>query len=634
MDITATANALLPLLGGKENIASATHCATRLRLVLVDDSKVDKEAIGKLDGVKGCFSNAGQIQVIFGTGLVNKVHAEFIKAAGVSEPSKAEAADIAAKKLNPLQRIARLLSNIFVPIIPAIVASGLLMGLLGMVKTYGWADADSALFVMLNMFSSAAFIILPILIGFTAAREFGGNPYLGATLGGILTHPALTNAWGVAGGFHTMNFFGLEIAMIGYQGTVFPVLLTVWFMSLLEKRLRKVIPNALDLILTPFLTVVISGFVALLFIGPAGRALGDGISFVLSTLIAHAGWFAGLLFGGLYSAIVITGIHHSFHAVEAGLLGNPNIGVNFLLPIWSMANIAQGGACLAVYFKTRDAKIKAIAVPSAFSAMLGITEAALVMQAIAQSGAGFSGASAIHLNIFGPHPIVKHGTDAQRERMLVPLIKGETKACFGVTEPDAGLDTTKLKTFARKVPGGYSIIAVQDVRRILTADPRNAVLSLKQVTVSFPAGTTRAQAEPIVGSIQLTRTNRGLLVDGRLRTSLLERCGRCLAPVTAGVEVDLREEALPTVDVESGQATDLSGEDSGLRIDAQHVLDLEPAVREAISLAEPMNVLCREACLGLCPECGRDLNLEPHRHEREPDPRLAPLARLLDRERD
>lgn len=197
------------------------------------------------------------------------------------------------EKLNPLQRIARLLSNIFVPIIPAIVASGLLMGLLGMVKTYGWADANSALFIMLDMFSSAAFIILPILIGFTAAREFGGNPYLGATLGGILTHPALTNAWGVAGGFHTMNFFGLDIAMIGYQGTVFPVLLTVWFMSVLEKRLRRVIPNALDLILTPFLTVVISGFVALLFIGPAGRALGDGISFVLSTLIAHAGGSPG-----------------------------------------------------------------------------------------------------------------------------------------------------------------------------------------------------------------------------------------------------------------------------------------------------------------------------------------------------
>ena len=377
MNYHTTATALLPLLGGKENIASAAHCATRLRLVLVDDSKLNKSAIDKLDGVKGCFSNAGQIQIIFGTGIVNKVFAEFSQVAGISEASKTELTNLAAQKLNPLQRIARLLSNIFVPIIPAIVASGLLMGLLGMVRTYGWADPDSAIFIMLDMFSSAAFIILPILIGFTAAREFGGNPYLGATLGGILTHPALTNAWGVAGGFKTMDFFGLDVAMIGYQGTVFPVLLAVWFMSLLEKRLRKVIPDALDLILTPFLTVIITGFVALLFIGPAGRALGDGISFVLSNLINHAGWLAGLVFGGTYSAIVITGIHHSFHAIEAGLLGNPAIGVNFLLPIWAMANVAQGGACLAVYFKTQDVKIKSIAVPSAFSALLGITEAAI-----------------------------------------------------------------------------------------------------------------------------------------------------------------------------------------------------------------------------------------------------------------
>ncbi|WP_042858385.1 sucrose-specific PTS transporter subunit IIBC [Dickeya sp. NCPPB 3274] len=377
MDIHATAASLIPLLGGRDNIASAAHCATRLRLVLNDDDLADKTAIESVEGVKGCFQNAGQMQIIFGSGLVNKVYAEFIKAAGISETSTAETASLAAQKLNPLQRLARLLSNIFVPIIPAIVASGLLMGLLGMIKTYGWVDAGSAIFVMLDMFSSAAFIILPILIGFTAAREFGGNPYLGATLGGILTHPALTNAWGVAGGFKTMHLFGLEFAMIGYQGTVFPVLLAVWFMSLVEKRLRKVVPNALDIIVTPFLTVIISGFVAMLVIGPAGRMLGDGISLVLSTLIAHAGWLAGLLFGGLYSAIVITGVHHSFHAIEAGLLGNPSIGVNFLLPIWAMANVAQGGACLAVYFKTRDAKIRAIAVPSSLSCLLGITEAAI-----------------------------------------------------------------------------------------------------------------------------------------------------------------------------------------------------------------------------------------------------------------
>lgn len=195
MDFDNIARELIPLLGGKENIASAAHCATRLRLVLIDDALSDQQAIGKVEGVKGCFRNSGQMQVIFGTGVVNKVYAAFIQAAGISESSKSEAADIAARKLNPFQRIARLLSNIFVPIIPAIVASGLLMGLLGMVKTYGWVNADNALYIMLDMCSSAAFIILPILIGFTAAREFGGNPYLGATLGGILTHPALTNAW-------------------------------------------------------------------------------------------------------------------------------------------------------------------------------------------------------------------------------------------------------------------------------------------------------------------------------------------------------------------------------------------------------------------------------------------------------
>ncbi len=197
MDFEQISRSLLPLLGGKENIASAAHCATRLRLVLVDDALADQQAIGKIDGVKGCFRNAGQMQIIFGTGVVNKVYAAFIRGPQASaNRANPKPPTRRRKKLNPFQRIARLLSNIFVPIIPAIVASGLLMGLLGMVKTYGWVDPSNALYIMLDMCSSAAFIILPILIGFTAAREFGGNPYLGATLGGILTHPALTNASG------------------------------------------------------------------------------------------------------------------------------------------------------------------------------------------------------------------------------------------------------------------------------------------------------------------------------------------------------------------------------------------------------------------------------------------------------
>lgn len=247
------------------------------------------------------------------------------------------------------------------------------MGLLGMMRTFEWVAPDSSWIVLLDMFSSAAFIILPILIGVSAAKEFGANPYLGAVIGGIMTHPALLNAWaqGTAQPDY-LNFLGFDIAMIGYQGTVIPVLLAVYFMSKVEKSLRKIVPHALDLIVTPFVTVILTGFFALIILGPLGNLVGDGITTVLNFVYDYGGFLAGLLFGGLYSLIVITGVHHSFHAIEAGLIST--IGVNYLLPIWSMANVAQGGAGLAVFFKSRRAKTKEIALPSALSAFLGITE--------------------------------------------------------------------------------------------------------------------------------------------------------------------------------------------------------------------------------------------------------------------
>ncbi|OIJ11815.1 PTS sucrose transporter subunit IIBC [Anaerobacillus alkalilacustris] len=368
------AKQLLPLLGGKENIVSATHCATRLRIVLSDDQKASKSEIENVDGVKGAFLSSGQFQIIFGTGTVNKVYAEFAKEADLDNADrKTDHQDAIKQKMNPVARFAKTLSNIFVPIIPAIVASGLLMGLLGMLRTFQWVAPDSSLIVLLDMFSSAAFIILPILIGVSAAKEFGANAYLGAVIGGIMTHPALLNAW-AQGTVEPdyLNFLGFDIAMIGYQGTVIPVLLAVYFMSKVEKGLRKVVPNAIDLIVTPFVTVVVTGFFALIILGPLGNFVGDGITTILNFVYNHGGFIAGLLFGGTYSLIVITGVHHSFHAIEAGLIAS--IGVNYLLPIWSMANIAQGGAGLAVFFKTKRAKTKEVALPSALSAFLGITE--------------------------------------------------------------------------------------------------------------------------------------------------------------------------------------------------------------------------------------------------------------------
>ncbi|MBU8788693.1 MULTISPECIES: sucrose-specific PTS transporter subunit IIBC [Bacillus] len=367
------AERLIELLGGEDNIISAAHCATRLRLVMKDQEKIDQEKIEELDGVKGAFSSSGQYQIIFGTGLVNKVYEQFAKALQLDQKETVQHNEAAKQNMNPVARFAKTLSNIFVPIIPAIVASGLLMGLLGMMKAFQWGSPDSALFKLLDMFSSAAFIILPILIGVSAAKEFGGNPYLGAVIGGILIHPSLLNPWGLAEAKpEVLHFFGIPIEMLGYQGTVIPILLAVYLMSKIEKWTRKLVPNAIDLLVTPFLTIILTGFIAFIAIGPLGRGLGSGITNVLTFVYDHAGPVAGLIFGGTYSLIVLTGVHHSFHAIEAGLIAD--IGRNYLLPIWSMANVAQGGAGLAVFFLAKRAKTREIALPAAFSAFLGITE--------------------------------------------------------------------------------------------------------------------------------------------------------------------------------------------------------------------------------------------------------------------
>lgn len=229
---------------------------------------------------------------------------------------------------------------------------------------------------MLDWFSSAAFIFLPVLVAISAAKVFGVNPYLAATVGGIMIHPALQNAWTQGEGFSTVSVLGIiDMPLLGYQGTVLPILIVIFVMAYIEKGIRKVVPEILDILLTPLLTVLITGFLALAVIGPAANFIGGGISTFLTFAIDKLGIFAGLLFGGAYSSIVITGIHHSFHAVELSVLAET--GVNTLLPIWSMANVAQGGACFAAFLMTKNKKMKAVALPSAISTLFGITEAAI-----------------------------------------------------------------------------------------------------------------------------------------------------------------------------------------------------------------------------------------------------------------
>ncbi|MBQ4163994.1 MAG: PTS transporter subunit EIIC [Turicibacter sp.] len=371
------ANLILKAIGGKDNVVSAAHCATRLRLVLKDESKVNQAEIEKMDIVKGVFSTAGQFQIIIGQGTVNHVYAELAELAGIQEMSTADVKDAAMEKLNPFQRFCRTLSNIFVPIIPAIVAAGLLMGILGVVDKVGLGHLkETWWFMLLDMFSSAAFNFLPILIAISAAKQFKCNPYLAATIGGIMIHPNLQNAWTQGTGYETVDVMGIvDMPLLGYQGTVLPILIVIFVMSFIEKYTRKFVPKMLDILLTPLITVLVTGFLALVVIGPIANTIGSGISTFFTYALNNFGVFAGLLLGGSYSSIVITGIHHSFHAVELELIGNT--GFNSLLPIWAMANVAQGGAAFAVYFLAKNAKTKAIALPSAVSCLFGVTEAAI-----------------------------------------------------------------------------------------------------------------------------------------------------------------------------------------------------------------------------------------------------------------
>ena len=393
MNFPKIAEQVIEKLGGKNNIATAAHCATRLRIVLNDESKVNKEGIEAIEGVKGQFSVAGQYQIIFGSGTVNKVHEQLTKQLGIGDVSKAEVAEAALGQQNLLQRRVKGLADIFVTIIPAIVAGGLLMGLYSMLTSIGffWDNHSvvtkypeiSDLVDFINTIANAPFVFLPVLLGFSATRKFGGNPFLGAALGMLLVHPSLSDGWNYAkilmeGNIKYWNVFGLEIEKVGYQGTVIPTIISAWVLATLEKNFRKFIPSYLDNLITPMFSLFIAGFLAFTVIGPFGREAGSLISAGLTWLYDTLGFFGGAIFGTLYAPIVITGMHQTFIAVETQLLAEiTQTGGTFIFPIAAMSNIAQGAACLGVALALKDAKIRGLAVPSGISALLGITEPAM-----------------------------------------------------------------------------------------------------------------------------------------------------------------------------------------------------------------------------------------------------------------
>lgn len=391
MDHKSVAQRVLKDVGGAGNIVAAAHCATRLRLVLKNQDKVDQAAIDNDEDLKGSFLNAGQFQIIVGPGDVNEVH-KYLIAAGAPEASKDDLKEIASKQGNIVSRFIKTIADIFVPLIPVLVGGGMLMALNSLLTSKGifgsqavielfpeWADfAD-----IVNLLSAAPFAFLPVLVGFSATKVFGGNPYLGLTMGAAMVSPALMNGYKVAAslagaeGSDPMKYwhlFGLQVQQAGYQGTVLPIMLVAFILSHIEKFFHKILKGTIDFIFTPTLTILITGFLTFLLVGPPMFQLGTWLGEGINWLYTVAGPLGGLIFGTAYAFIVMTGMHQAFPPIEMSLWAT---GGSFIFVVASMSNVAQGGAAAGVALTTKNKKIKGIASAAAPSAFLGITEPAM-----------------------------------------------------------------------------------------------------------------------------------------------------------------------------------------------------------------------------------------------------------------
>ncbi|QPV78391.1 PTS system trehalose-specific EIIBC component [Bacillus sp. FSL K6-2861] len=390
-EFNRAARQIAEAVGGIENIEAATHCVTRLRFALIDETKVNQKMLDAIDIVKGSFAVNGQFQVVIGQGTVNKVYAELVKETGIGEASKDDVKKAAAQNMNPLQRAVKTLADIFIPLLPAIVTAGLLMGLNNILTAEGifystksivqvypqWADLAN----MINLIAGTAFAFLPALIGWSAVKRFGGSPLLGIVLGLMLVHPDLLNAWGYgaaeqSGDIPVWNLFGLEVQKVGYQGQVLPILLASYLLARLELFLTKRTPEGIQLLVVAPVTLLVIGFLSFVIIGPITFAIGNALTAGLIAVFGQFSAIGGLLYGGLYSALVITGMHHTFLAVDLQLIGS-KLGGTFLWPMLALSNIAQGSAALAMMLITKDKKQRGLSLTAGISAYLGITEPAI-----------------------------------------------------------------------------------------------------------------------------------------------------------------------------------------------------------------------------------------------------------------
>ena len=374
MTNTEIAKKVIEALGGRENVNSVAHCATRLRVMVKDEAKINKDAIENLEKVQGAFFNSGQYQIIFGTGTVNKMYDEVV-ALGLPTSSKDEMKAEAAKQGNWFQRAIRTFGDVFVPIIPVIVATGLFMGVRGLLNALGVALPEDVT-TYTQILTDTAFIILPGLVVWSTFRVFGGNPAVGIVLGMMLVSGSLPNAWAVASGGEVtaMNFFGF-IPVVGLQGSVLPAFIIGVVGAKFEKAVRKVVPDVIDLLVTPFVTLLVMSILGLFVIGPVFHVVESYILIATKAILSLPFGLGGFLIGGVHQLIVVSGVHHIFNLLEVQLLAADH--ANPFNAIITAAMTAQGAATVAVGVKTKNPKLKTLAFPAALSAFLGITEPAI-----------------------------------------------------------------------------------------------------------------------------------------------------------------------------------------------------------------------------------------------------------------
>ncbi|EMB71294.1 TPA: sucrose-specific PTS transporter subunit IIBC [Streptococcus mutans] len=377
---------------GKDNLVAGAHCATRLRLVLKDDTKVNQQALDNNSDVKGTFKMDGQYQVIIGAGDVNHVYAELIKQAGLKEVSTEDVKKIAAEghKPNPVMAFIKVLSEIFVPIIPALVAGGLLMAVNNIFKSEGLFGSQSLIQQfpqvsgvsdMLTVLSDAPFIYMPVLLGISTSKRFGGNQFLGAALGLMMCSQELNEVIVKAAGTTLdWNFFGWHLHAAQYTSQVIPAIIAVWVMCIIEKWFHKHLHSAVDFTFTPLFTMIITGFLTFALIGPVFGQVSDWVANGLVWLYNTLGFLGMGIFGAFYTPIVVTGLHQSFPAFETILLNSYKAGQgsgDFIFVVASMANMAQAAAAFAIFFLTKNSKTKGLSSSAGISALLGITEPAV-----------------------------------------------------------------------------------------------------------------------------------------------------------------------------------------------------------------------------------------------------------------